>query len=167
MTPGLLAQVTDGAPISPFSGLLLAAGAIVLLIWSFASLRRRIRRSESAPTATERLEEIRTRQRDRGSLDEMMVNAEELARRLAAHLDNKAMRLEALLDEAKATIERLESLSAAASRQGDAPDGVDAPDPIVRNIYRLADEGRAPLEIAQALDEQVGKVELVLALREA
>lgn len=167
MTPGLLAQVGDGAPISPFSGLLLAAGAIVLLVWSFASLRRRIRKSEAAPTATERLDEIRTRQRSRDSLDDMMVSAEELTRRLAAHLDNKAMRLEALLDEAKATIDRLESLSSAAAERGGASDGVTAPDPIVRNIYRLADEGRAPLEIAQALDEQVGKVELVLALREA
>jgi hypothetical protein len=33
-------------------------------------------------------------------------------------------------------------------------------------VYELADGGRDPVEIARALDEQIGKVELILALRE-
>ncbi|MFG0274837.1 MAG: hypothetical protein ACF8QF_07260 [Phycisphaerales bacterium] len=165
----------EGLPIaapSPFGGVLLAAGVVVLLVWTWISLRRRLRRSAASPDASERLEEIRTRQRGRDSLDGVMVDAEELARRLAAHLDNKAARLEILLDEANATIARLEQAAASggtARRQigaDIAPSG-SAPDPIVRNIYRLADAGKAPLEIATELDEQVGKVELVLALRDA
>lgn len=40
------------------------------------------------------------------------------------------------------------------------------PDPLTASIYELADRGRSPLEIARHLDEQVGKVELILALRE-
>ncbi len=40
-------------------------------------------------------------------------------------------------------------------------------DPAVARIYELADAGRSPLEIAGALNEQVGKVELILALRRA
>ncbi len=39
-------------------------------------------------------------------------------------------------------------------------------DPLTLTIYELTDTGRSPLEIAKALDEQIGKVELILALRE-
>ncbi|GEM_PF-1251026 len=38
-------------------------------------------------------------------------------------------------------------------------------DPLTANVYELADRGRSPVEIARYLDEQVGKVELILALR--
>ncbi len=38
-------------------------------------------------------------------------------------------------------------------------------DPLHANVYELADRGRSPVEIARYLDEQVGKVELILALR--
>lgn len=40
-------------------------------------------------------------------------------------------------------------------------------DPLSASVYELADRGRSPVEIAQQLDEQVGKVELILALRQA
>ncbi len=38
-------------------------------------------------------------------------------------------------------------------------------DPLSQSIYGLADSGNSALEIAQQLDEQIGKVELILALR--
>jgi len=38
-------------------------------------------------------------------------------------------------------------------------------DPLVRSVHELADAGLAPIEIAHRLDEQVGKVDLILALR--
>jgi hypothetical protein len=38
-------------------------------------------------------------------------------------------------------------------------------DPLTIAVYELADQGRAPVEIARALDEQIGKVQLILALR--
>lgn len=41
----------------------------------------------------------------------------------------------------------------------------EAADPVSRRIYELADEGRDALDIARSLDEQVGKVQLILALR--
>lgn len=44
---------------------------------------------------------------------------------------------------------------------------VDQQDTLARNIYALADAGSDPLEIAKQLDEHVGKVELILALRSA
>ena len=38
-------------------------------------------------------------------------------------------------------------------------------DDLTRNVYRLADAGHDPVAIAQQLNEHVGKVELILALR--
>jgi hypothetical protein len=38
-------------------------------------------------------------------------------------------------------------------------------DPVTRRVYGLADQGLTPVEIAGRLEEQVGKVELILALR--
>jgi len=39
------------------------------------------------------------------------------------------------------------------------------PDPLSTNVCELHDRGRTPIEIAQYLNEQVGKIELILALR--
>lgn len=38
-------------------------------------------------------------------------------------------------------------------------------DPLTRGVYNLADQGYAPVQIAQELEEHIGKVELILALR--
>lgn len=38
-------------------------------------------------------------------------------------------------------------------------------DPLTRAVYDLADDGRRPIDIARELDEQIGKIELILALR--
>ena len=38
--------------------------------------------------------------------------------------------------------------------------------PLCQSIYALADRGHEPADIARQLDEQIGKVELVLALRQ-
>ncbi len=40
-------------------------------------------------------------------------------------------------------------------------------DPLTTQVYELADGGHDPVAIAQTLDEQIGKVELILALRES
>lgn len=39
-------------------------------------------------------------------------------------------------------------------------------DPLTRTVYELADEGKTAVQIARQLDEHLGKVELILALRE-
>ncbi len=39
-------------------------------------------------------------------------------------------------------------------------------DPSLPSVYELADTGYQPIQIAQELDEQVGKVELILSLRD-
>lgn len=168
--------------LSGLPGLLLAAGVLLLLVVTWSSLRKKLRKAaEHRPDARERIAQIRARERahthGRESLEEVMVSSEELARRLAAHMDAKASRLERLIQDAERVIGELDRRTGAAAQRPAStrlPSAFDPPreertdtDPAVRKIYRLADEGRQPLEIASMLEEQVGKVELVLALREA
>lgn len=108
------------------------------------------------------------------------------ARHLATLLDNKAERLEQLLAEADDCIARLdqsirmdaEGIDAEPAAAADTDvnaggdrsvptDTSDQPaDPLTRSVYELADEGHDSIEIAQKLDEQVGKIDLILALRQ-
>lgn len=98
--------------------------------------------------------------------------------RVADELDRRAERLEKLIAEADAKLARLERLSAGAvtpdplavlaetkPRAAAAPmhDG----DPLAGEVYRLADSGLPPVQIAQKLGQHTGKVELILALRRA
>ncbi len=100
---------------------------------------------------------------------------EDLARRLAAQLDDKAARLEVLLRQADERIEALGTAvpggagqSRGTRNSGPRPRAADprSSDPLARAVYEHADAGLTSIEIAQELDEQVGKVELILALRE-
>ncbi len=50
-------------------------------------------------------------------------------------------------------------------RQPSPSEPVKTPDPTTASVYKLADAGLSPVEIAQRIDEQIGKVELILALR--
>ncbi len=108
-------------------------------------------------------------------------------RRLAARLDERATRLEILICRAD---ERIAALSRVACDEADSccasePDPVPSagkaarvawvseadpcpsePDPRTRAIYDLADSGRSTVEIARQLHEQIGRVELILALRD-
>lgn len=112
----------------------------------------------------------------------------ETARHLAALLDNKAERLEQLLAEAEERIAHLEGLVRDAAQSGSGssaqtatqrsvessmpanhephPPTPEPADPLTRSVYELADNGHSSVEIAQKLDEQVGKIDLILALRQ-
>jgi hypothetical protein len=113
----------------------------------------------------------------------LLADVEETARRVAAQMDNRRMRLEQMLAEADDKIKRLESLTSAqppgvvaAPVQRDASQTLSrlrqergAPpvneDPAYRPVYQLADEGKSSREIGQALNRQPGEIELILALR--
>jgi hypothetical protein len=95
----------------------------------------------------------------------IVAEARQLRGVLADEADRHAARLEDLIARAEETIRRLETLShsdaAARSRHSES----DRIDPLNRRIYELADQGLPPVEIARNLNQQTGKVELVLALR--
>jgi len=112
---------------------------------------------------------------------------------VATHLEERTRSLTLLLAQAQKRIELLEELVTQSDRSDDLPDvaaaapirassdvpsanhritevkqsddGDDPNDPLRRAIYEQADTGASPVQIARNLNEQIGKVELILALR--
>lgn len=121
----------------------------------------------------------------RETLDTVLEDAEELAQRLAASLDARAERLESLIREADDRLRRLEAAGRRMEsdvvmvepRGGPAPAATPAPrpavgsldaeghDPLQAQVFALADQGHAPVEIARRIGQPTGQVELMLALR--
>lgn len=107
----------------------LLVGGLALAI--FILLRRIYRRppargTDAGLTPKERIEAVKKRAStnvtsgERKHLERSMSEAEELTRRLAAILDNKAARLEVLIDDADERLRRLEALE---GRSGDRANG--------------------------------------------
>ena len=154
--------------------------AIILMI----SIRGKIARRNSArPSPRELIEQLKAPLaagaggRRLGRVGAIGGGAElvETAQRLGAQLDNKARRLETLIEEADQRIAALSgspvtpSTPPAATKPAPPPAAAPAephPDPLTKAVYAQADAGRTSIEIARELDEQVGKVDLILALRE-
>jgi len=125
---------------------------------------------------------------DRAWLDDS-IRAELAELELVAGADPLAADLDAGLDPADEPEGAGESVSAAARRSfedepatasttadreaepiasvspSSSSSGAGSSSDVVAKVHAMADEGRTSLEIARALDEQVGKVDLVLALR--
>jgi hypothetical protein len=215
--------------------MVMVVGVIMLGMLFTLSIRSKIaRRKTQLPQRSPR-EIVRDAQQEREQLNRIEAASSRLlesAQRLAAQLDNKARRLEVLLEEADDRIRSMEMLDARPLRGGADPArpsldepvaglvndtgspesagraeparGSPAPsatptspvaitaadpgsvpsedrpahlvravpaaapvalDPLTRSVYELADGGLAAVDIARRLDEQVGKVELILALR--
>jgi hypothetical protein len=154
---------------------LIAASVVLLTFWFVFRLTRGRRNAAASVDANltprEKIERIKQMGGMRNDLRELMVEIEQMARRVGAQLDAKTMHMEQLLEEADQKIARLNSI-VTSPPPGSAPvessgEAVESPsDPLISKIYELADAGQDSIQIAQQLDEHVGKVELVLALRE-
>ena len=170
--------------------LLLLLGVLLIILSLFMLMRKRMQRRRGGKniTAREQLERMKDEKAVRGDLQQLMVELEQLTRRFSAQLDAKAVHLEKLLREADQRIDRLEQLQQVQppAQQDHAPSlqlhGAVEPQPAQaeppapdephdeqaqfrRSVYELADQGLEPLQIAQKLDEHIGKIELMLALR--
>jgi hypothetical protein len=175
----LLAFEPVAAAGKPLAGsllpaILLALGALVIIAVLVRLLRRRAATSarERAVTPRARIEAIRAgegRENDAHAAEARLL---ETAQRLAGQLDAKADRLEQLIAAADERIEAIGALASGAPVPGPAAarsrrdEPAHPPDPLTAAVYEMADLGRDPVEIARALDEQIGKVELILALRQ-
>ena len=171
----------DGLPV---------AGVMLLIAWALMRLRSKQRTNRSLATPQEIIERNRQARGMKGQLEELMVEVEALTRRFGVQLDAKARRLENLLSQADERIAQLREL------QGQPPldhgqqmlnnDHHHAPkdeqlqqnavprpaqpvqeDPLALSVYQLADQGIDAQSIALQLNEHVGKVELILALRKS
>src|SRR5688572_19735418 len=124
-------------------------------------------------------------------MQNLLVDLTEMARQIGAQLDTRAARLEALIREADEKIAQLRGAGAGPGAGGGAGasavpphdssyHGSAAPaahhettasapasiaSPHHAEVYALADEGRAPKEIAARLNRPSGEIELILALR--
>jgi hypothetical protein len=145
--------------------ILMVAGVVIIGFLLMNSVRAKIaRRNADTPTARERIEELKAAPTPHADTDAAMAKLLDTAQRLASQLDAKAERLEQLLREADERIEAMETAPAPAQLAPPEPEEPEA-DPVTLSVYEMADAGRSPVEIAQALDEGVGKIELILALR--
>ncbi len=176
----LLMQIPVDEPLGPLPAVVMVVVMVGFAIFMTFSIRGKIsRRNAARPSARELVEQMRNHPRVvAGDAQGLAADLHETARRLSAQLDNKARRLEKLIDDADQRIAALGSTAATpastppvtgavptAATTGAPSNGEQKMDPLTEEIYELADAGRTPVEIAQDLDEQVGKVELILALR--
>jgi hypothetical protein len=115
-------------------------------------------------------------------MQNVLVEMSEMTRQIAAQLDTRAAKLEALIREADEKIAALNASPIARSGSNPASGGrnpvvpmsdppppysADQPilDPGHALVYALADKGRSMMEIAQELNRPSGEIELILALR--
>lgn len=158
-------------------------GVMLITMGLMMGIRKKRRRPGVSKSAREHVEELRQKQAVRGDLEQLMTEVEQLAKRFGAQLDAKSMHMERLLEEADHRIAELKQLQEA-RRAAEALRDTDtsslkpqtsslnppspAPDPdtaLKRSVCALADRGLDPVEIANQLNEHVGKIELILALR--
>jgi len=174
----------QGSPISTALVLFAAAVAMFTLMRSLRKNRRQ-RMTTDSMTAREKIDSVRgqalgiptqdeprphVRPSSTQSLERTMADAAELARRLAAQMENRAERLEQLIDLAEQRITRLEAATRASMRSP-APGKASADEPGTigpdwqEEVHRLAGEGVAPMDIARTLNKPIGQVDLILKLR--
>lgn len=166
------------------NGFFLLLVMLCLVMISVAMLRRSQQRQATAREVTrEQLARLRDQRDIRFSMDELLVQLEEVARRVSAQVDTRFAKLEAVIREADERIARLEKLTghsppapapasaadaAGPTQMAEPPHAADRPKPSnerQRRIYELADQGTSSLVIADALQMPVGEVELILSLR--
>lgn len=158
-------------------GLLILAGTVLVTLGLVAHLHRRQQQRIKALTPQEKIERTRQLHGMRGDLEDLMAQIEELAKRFDAQLEAQTLELERLIEEADrriAPLSRMVKTPGAGSEPGltRQPDPqhdprVGADDPLAKSVYELADKGIDATDIASQLNEHIGKVELILALRSA
>ena len=164
--------------------------SIIIATFVVLNIRRRRRPLDGSPRQYQR--EIESAARDeaglRKDLNQLMIQLEELARRINGQIDTKFAKLEQSIADADKRIAALRVLieaskPAARNSSPDSPDparqtatgqtadgqAADGPDAswIERHgaVYELADAGLSAEEIARQLGRRIGEVELILNLR--
>ncbi len=100
----LLYITTLAAEESPagdgWKGLLLPVGVALIVTSLVMSMRKRRKQAGQQITPYEEVERIKQQRGVRGDMEDLMVEVEQMAKRVGAQLDAKAIRLERLIDEA-------------------------------------------------------------------
>lgn len=169
-------------PGGSFIPIMLVVAVVGIGVIMTISVRGKIaRRDADRPSPREMIDRLKRDAAGRGWTSAAPATSEpagrsdaelvDVAKRLAAQLDNKARRLEVLIEQADRRLDALAQATAArpAASPGKPPPpppaAAPSPDPLTQAVYERADAGQSAVDIARELDEQVGKVELILALR--
>lgn len=171
-----LAQAPTDGSFGPLPAIIMVVAIVGFAIYTTFSIRGKIaRRNAARPSARELVDQLKNHPRVvAGDAQGLAAELQATAQRLGSQLDNKARRLEKLIEDADQRIAALETAPRATAGSTLTQAGTPAPartngerpvDALTREVYEHADAGRTAVEIAQQLDEQVGKIELILALR--
>ena len=159
--------------------LALAVGALTILMIS-TYRRTRARRSQPRTSVRERYTELQAKAAATRDVEQIMLELDQLARQIHGRIDTRFAKLESVIRDADARIEKLNRM--VRSAQGDSTiditlEAEDPRQPVTpakeetdnrrAAIYRLADSGLSFTEIGQKVEKTAGEVELILALRRA
>lgn len=173
----LAASVFKGTTVSQM--VMLAVGVVGLLVL-LGSTRRRVRRSQqsSGVSVRERYADLQHEASSSRDVETVMRELDQLSRQIHGRLDTKLAKLEAVIRDADERIDRLSRMARAGNGAGTVDVTLDPEDPLAAtprgsesadsphaSVYQLADGGRSPIEIAEALGRATGEVELILSLR--
>ena len=204
----ILSSANQAALPDTLIQMLMLVGVVAIGLLLTISIRGKIaRRNAAIPEPRERIAQARTHRFTGEDKHAASAQLHDTARRLSVQMDNKAERLEQLLEEADRKLHDLQQVmreltqnagngatieSAAATPPAPPASPVSPPlripaasmdpaaipepppaahplpsepDPLTRSVYELSDSGHDTVSIARELDEQIGKVELILALR--
>ncbi len=157
--------------------LVLGVGGVTVVM---ISTRRRIRNSQRLPrTPTkQRYAELEKQARAGRSLEQVMLELDQLARQVHGRIDTQLAKLEAIIRNADQRIDKLSRLVRAADGEPTLDVTADCEDPHAaplaaskvedsrdEPVFRLADSGRSPIDIARQIGKTTGEIELILALR--
>ena len=188
----LLAATDDSSGTPWLPGAMLAAGVLAVTIVSlriWMRNRRKVRDLKEGPSPRERLDAM-SMAHQRDSIETLMVELQDIARSCAAQVENRAAKLETLMRQTDA---RIEALRAALDEPAPKPAPAPAPQPTTEpqvttrqaapagqglrlqterdaktaRVLELHGAGSTPQEIAKALNEEIGRVQLILSLNGA
>jgi hypothetical protein len=163
------------SPVNPTQLALLAGGVVVLL---FIATRNRLGRLSNGKSIT-KSDHRRGQAVDDRTLREVeavMAQLDQLSRQIHGKIDLKLVTLQKVIRDADQRIDQLSRLQRGV--QGEATLDIELESeipnrPVEDNespqdaVYRLADSGYTPLQIAKQLARHTGEVELILSLRRA
>jgi len=140
-------------------------------------------RQRTNPPARELYEQLKNETGAKRELEALMMELDELARQLMGRLDSRFAKLEATIKDADERIDRLNRMIRAKNGHAaldvtvdeDGSEGLtsigkvesqsrETNDPHAE-VYRLADQGLTPVEIATKVGRSTGEIELILSLR--
>jgi hypothetical protein len=158
--------------------LVMLGAAVIGLTIVMRSTFRRVTNMASQPRASARslYANAQNESKLRRDAEQVMIELDQLARQVHGRLDTRFAKLEAVIRDADERIDRLSRLV----READGVPGVDVmvddahSEAVVHTsnadnrydaVYRLADGGLSPIDIAQEVGTTTGEVELILSLR--